>query len=114
MGPSFRPDDAGRARRQPGPCLLGTAASGHPEPAQPPHPAAFPASGSALGNLALTMISVWLGAECRAKSPRFDMLAGEAGPGFGRAPHATGVKRLLRSFAAPGAGPWNRCRLQPA
>ena len=30
---------------------------------QPPPPAAFPASKFPFGNLALTMISVWLGAE---------------------------------------------------
>src|SRR5580704_4468040 len=35
------------------------------------------------------MISVWLGAKRRADSPRFDTLAGDSGPGFGRAPHAT-------------------------
>src|SRR6201999_1300137 len=37
------------------------------------------------GNSALTMISVWLGSYGRADSPRFDMLAGDAGLGFGRA-----------------------------
>ena len=41
------------------------------------------------GNSALTMISVWLGSYGRADSPRFDMLAGDAGLGFGRASHAT-------------------------
>src|SRR5476651_1630685 len=35
------------------------------------------------------MISVWLEAKRRADSPRFDTLAGDAEPGFGRAPHAT-------------------------
>ena len=39
-----------------------------------------------LGNRLLTMISVWLGAKRRADSPRFDMLAGEAGCGFGGPP----------------------------
>ena len=73
---------------------------------QPPHPAAFPASESSFGNFALTMISVWLGSECRAKSPRFDMLAGEAGPGFGRAPHATDVRgsRAVLPRRARGRG----------
>ncbi len=42
-----------------------------------------------LGNSALTMISVWLGSGGRADSPRFDMLAGDAGLGFGRASHVT-------------------------
>ena len=41
------------------------------------------------GYSALTMISVWLGSYGRAGSPRFDMLAGDAGLGFGRASHAT-------------------------
>jgi hypothetical protein len=41
------------------------------------------------GNSALTMISVWLGSYGRADSPCFDMLAGDAGLGFGRASHAT-------------------------
>jgi hypothetical protein len=41
------------------------------------------------GNSALTMISVWLASYGRADSPRFDMLAGDAGLGFGRASHAT-------------------------
>ena len=40
------------------------------------------------GNSALTMISVWLASYGRADSPRFDMLAGDAGLGFGRASHA--------------------------
>ena len=77
---------------------------------QPPRPAAFPASKFPFGNLALTMISVWLGSECRVKSPRFDMLAGEAGPGFGRAPHATDA-RGFRAVSPRLMRPWNRCRL---
>jgi hypothetical protein len=36
----------------------------------------------------------------RANSPRFDMLAGDAGPGFGRAPHATPL-RLSRWRLSP-------------
>ena len=77
---------------------------------QPPPPAAFPASKFPFGNLALTMISVWLGSECRVKSPRFDMLAGEAGPGFGRAPHATDA-RGFRAVSPRLMRPWNRCRM---
>jgi hypothetical protein len=50
------------------------------------------------GNRLLTMISVWLGAERRADSPRFDMLAGDAGPGFGRATHATQNKALAQAY----------------
>ena len=55
------------------------------------------------------MISVWLEAKGRADSPRFDMLAGEASLGFGRASHATPSKALaLALSAAPGARLWNR------
>jgi hypothetical protein len=39
------------------------------------------------GNQTLTTISVWLETKRRAESPRFDTLAGEASPGFGRASH---------------------------
>ena len=56
------------------------------------------------GNGVLTKISVWLGAKRRAYSPRFDMLAGEAGPGFGRASHVTENRALALAFtAAPAA-----------
>jgi len=44
------------------------------------------------------MISVWLEAKGRADSPRFDMLAGEAGPGFGRASHVTENRALALAF----------------
>ncbi len=50
------------------------------------------------GNRPLTMISVWLGTERRAESPRFDMLAGDAGSGFGRATHATQNKALAQAY----------------
>ena len=54
------------------------------------------------------MISVWLGAPKRADSPRFDTLAGDAGPGFGRASHATKNRALaLAHIAAPDARLWN-------
>jgi hypothetical protein len=44
-------------------------------------------------------------AKRRADSPRFDMLAGEASLGFGRASHATQNKVLaLALTAAAGAG----------
>jgi hypothetical protein len=53
------------------------------------------------------MIGVWLVAKRRADSPRFDMLAGEASLGFGRASHATQNKALaLALTAAPGARSW--------
>ena len=52
-------------------------------------PPPFPPAQIPFSNRSLTMISVWLGAERRADSPRFDTLAGEAGFGFGRATHAT-------------------------
>jgi hypothetical protein len=107
MGPGFRQDDAGRRRaasphHPANPFICGTR--------QPPRPAAFPGSKFPFGNLALTMISVWLGSECRVKSPRFDMLAGEAGLGFGRAPHATDA-RGFRAVSPRLMRPWNRCRL---
>ena len=44
------------------------------------------------------MISVWLGAKGRVDSPRFDMLAGEAGPGFGRASQVTENRALALAF----------------
>ena len=50
------------------------------------------------GNRLLTTISVWLGLERRADSPRFDTLAGEAGPGFGRATHAIQNKALAQAY----------------
>src|ERR1700738_1278509 len=56
------------------------------------------------------MISVWLGAKRRADSPRFDMLAGEASLGFGRASHATqqgcsagAPRRAWRAIVEPAA-----------
>ncbi len=77
---------------------------GAPYTGEPParlHVAAFPAFPAAripFGNRLLTMISVWLGAERRADSPRFDTLAGDAGPGFGRATHATQNKALAQAY----------------
>lgn len=59
--------------------------------------AAFPAFKFPFGNRPLTMISVWLGAQRRADSPRFDTLAGDAGPGFGRATHATQDRALAQA-----------------
>src|ERR1700730_8098530 len=67
-------------------------------------------SQNPLGNRVLTMISVWLEAKRRADSPRFDMLAGEAGLGFGRASHAThqgfsagAYRRAVRAAVEPAA-----------
>src|SRR3984893_4892089 len=67
-------------------------------------------SPNPLGNRVLTMISVWLGAKRRADSPRFDMLAGDAGLGFGRASHATRqgfsagtYRRAFRAAVEPAA-----------
>src|SRR5260370_40314595 len=59
---------------------------------------AFQAVKIPFGNRVLTMISVWLGAKGRVDSPRFDMLAGEAGPGFGRASHVTENRALALAF----------------
>jgi len=81
-------------------CQLAKLASQSHGTRQPAARTAFPAPESPFGNLALTMISVWLGSECRAESPRFDTLAGEAGPGFGRASHATDVKGSRADIAA--------------
>ncbi len=58
----------------------------------------FPACKIPFGNRLLTMISVWLGAERRTDSPRFDTLAGDAGSGFGRAPHATQNKAFAQAY----------------
>src|SRR6202022_4832820 len=67
-------------------------------------------SQNPLGNRVLTMISVWLGAKRRADSPRFDMVAGEASLGFGRASHATqqgfsagAHRRAWRAIVEPAA-----------
>lgn len=66
------------------------------------------------GNGVLTKISVWLGAKRRAYSPRFDMLAGEASPGFGRASHVTENRALALAFtAAPAALLRNRQPFAP-
>jgi hypothetical protein len=58
----------------------------------------FAAAKIPFGNRLLTMISVWLGLERRANSPRFDMLTGDAGSGFGRATHATHNKALAQAY----------------
>src|ERR1700737_4590129 len=66
------------------------------------------------------MCSGWCGAEKRADSPRFDTLAGDARPGFGRAPHATqqgtragAYRRVWRGAVEPAATCsrtiWNTC-----
>jgi hypothetical protein len=74
----------------------------------------FPAVKIPFGNRVLTTISVWLEAKGRADSPRFDMLAGEAGPGFVRASHVTENRALaLALTAAPAARLWNRQPLLP-
>jgi len=67
-------------------------------PQSPTLPPSFDAAKIPFGNRPLTMISVWLGAERRADSPRFDTLTGEAGPGFGRATHATRNKALAQAY----------------
>ena len=59
---------------------------------------AFPAAKIPCGNRLLTMISVWLGAERRVDSPRFDMLAGDAGSGFGRATHAAKNRAFAQAY----------------
>ena len=69
--------------------------------------APFPAPEFLFGNLALTKISVWLGAERRVNSPRFDMLAGEAEHGFGL-PCDTRKALALALIAAPDARLSNR------
>jgi hypothetical protein len=57
-----------------------------------------------LGNPVLTVPGVWLVAKRRAESPRFDMLAGDASLGFGRASHPIQNRALAQALvAAPGA-----------
>jgi hypothetical protein len=79
-----------------------------------PPPPQFAPVKIPFGNRVLTMISVWLEAKGRADSPRFDILAGEAGPGFGRASHVTENRALALAFtAAPAALLWNRQPFAP-
>src|SRR6267154_1871942 len=74
----------------------------------------FAAAKIRCGNRPLTMISVWLAGERRADSPRFDMLAGDASLGFGRASHATeqdfsvGAYRRARLVAVETAAAGSR------
>jgi hypothetical protein len=74
----------------------GSQSFGDPAARRPP---AFQAVKIPFGNRALTMVSVWLEAKRRADSPRFDMLAGDAGLGFGGPPMRQN-KALARTLVA--------------
>jgi hypothetical protein len=80
---------AARLRKQTGGFVLGTWSVDRGNACLSSFAVVLPQGKIPRGNSALTMISVWLGRYGRADSPRFDMLAGEAGLGFGRASHAT-------------------------
>lgn len=51
-------------------------------------PAAFAITGFCFGNRVLTIPGAWWEAGNRVSGPCFDTLAGDAGLGFGQAPHA--------------------------
>jgi hypothetical protein len=80
---------AARLRKQTGGFVLGTRSIKLGNACLSGFAVVLPQGKIPRGNSALTIISVWLGSYGRADSPRFDMLAGDAGLGFGRASHAT-------------------------